>query len=454
MIKSKVFKLIIMFFVLQSVACAKSISGGIESAIRKSDLPKDAVVSVIFKEIGGSNICFEKNSKLQIAPASVQKITTMLPSLNVLGESFEFKTQLYKDKSGNYYLKLAADPNLTTKDLKGLIRSLEKYNVKSIKAFYIDDSVLDSVDWGEGWQWDDDLSPLMPKFGAYNLDKNLVTVNIYPTKTGAPADISTDVFYPTAFVNGVLTSDSTNISLSRKNHISPDVITAEGTVSVDTHIQVPINHPRRYFVLRLEEILRNLKISYYGDFNRRKVPKDAVLVGQVSHGVSGIYDDILKKSNNMAAETVFKVAGAKAFNETGSAALSIEMFKNFYLNARINTDAVNVVDGSGVSKNNLMSADFVTNVLILASKRSDFECFKSHMAKPGEGTLTDRMLYFQGNLLAKTGTLSNMSAIAGYLTVKSGKTYAFCIITSDSKSKAADKKAFEEYVLREAFEKL
>jgi len=76
------------------------------------------------------------------------------------------------------------------------------------------------------------------------------------------------------------------------------------------------------------------------------------------------------------------------------------------------------------------------------------------MASPGEGTLTDRMLYFKDNLKAKTGTLTNVSSIAGYLKAKSGKTYAFCIIVNDPKSKSADKKAFEEYVLREAFDSL
>ncbi len=81
----------------------------------------------------------------------------------------------------------------------------------------------------------------------------------------------------------------------------------------------------------------------------------------------------------------------------------------------------------------------------------DIQC---HMAVPGEGTLADRMLYFKNNLRAKTGTLTNISAIAGYLTAKSGKTYAFCIMVNDSKSKSADKKLFEEYILREAYEKL
>ena len=76
------------------------------------------------------------------------------------------------------------------------------------------------------------------------------------------------------------------------------------------------------------------------------------------------------------------------------------------------------------------------------------------MAVPGVGTLSNRMLYFKDKLFAKTGTLQNVSAIAGYLTAESGKTYAFCIIINDAKSTGFEKKAFEEYVLRTAYEAL
>ena len=54
--------------------------------------------------------------------------------------------------------------------------------------------------------------------------------------------------------------------------------------------------------------------------------------------------------------------------------------------------------------------------------------------------------YLKDKLYAKTGTLQNVSALAGYLTAESGKTYAFCIIVNDPKSKSFEKKAFEEYV--------
>lgn len=453
----KIFRLLVIFIVLigfMGIANAKPFNNPIESAIKKADISKSALISISLKEVSTGKKTFELNANTPMNPASILKVATLLPSLDTLGSDYEFKTQLYKNKDNNLFIKLGADPYLTTTDLKNMIRTLSDCKISLVKAFSIDDSILDSNEWGEGWQWDDDLNPLIPKFGSYNMDKNLLTVNILPTTEGAPADISTEVFYPTAFINNVITGSKTDVKLERKNYISPDVINADGTISGDIAIQIPINYPRRYFILRLEEILRNQKISYYGDFNRLKLPKNTEIVAEVKHPLSCAIDDILKRSNNMIAETVFKIAGGKYANETGSSTAAIDMFNDYYKKLGINTSNIKIVDGSGVSKNNLVTSDFMTDILVKTSKSKGFGEFKNAMAKPGEGTLTDRMLYFKDNLKAKTGTLTNISSITGYLTAKSGKNYAFCIIINDPKSKSADKKAFEEYLLREAYSKL
>lgn len=452
----RIFKLLSVFILalfLGGSVQANPFGNPLHVAIKKSDISNNALIAVSFKEVPSGKKVFEYYANTPMTPASIQKLITLLPSLDTLGKDYQFATQLYKNKDNNLYLKLGADPYLTSTDLKNLIKALPNYKIYSTKAFYIDDSILDTNEWGEGWQWDDDLNPLIPKFGAYNLDNNLLTINICPTTAGAPADISTEVFYPTAFINNVITSDKTNVKLERKNYISPDVINADGTISCDLAMRIPVNYPRRYFILRLEEILRAQKISYYGDFNRLKLPTNVTLISDVKHPLTNAIDDILKKSNNMIAETTFKVAGGKYIKGIGTNDASIEMLNAYYNKLGINTDNIKIVDGSGVSKNNLLTADFVTEVLLKTTQNKDLKDFKCYLAAPGEGTLTDRMLYFKDNLRAKTGTLTNISSIAGYLTAKSGKTYVFCIMINDPKSKPADKKSFEEYLLREAYGK-
>ena len=76
------------------------------------------------------------------------------------------------------------------------------------------------------------------------------------------------------------------------------------------------------------------------------------------------------------------------------------------------------------------------------------------LPRPGEGTLTHRMLPIKENLRAKTGTLSDISSIAGYLTSKSGKKYTFCIMTNDMKLSESDKKMLEDFIIREAYLRL
>ena len=90
----------------------------------------------------------------------------------------------------------------------------------------------------------------------------------------------------------------------------------------------------------------------------------------------------------------------------------------------------------------------MTDFLIVMTKQKFFDVYKNSMSSPGVGTLTNRMLYFGDNLKAKTGTLSNVSAIAGYMKTRQGKDVVFDIMINDPKSQSTDKKMLEELILR------
>ncbi len=183
-------------------------------------------------------------------------------------------------------------------------------------------------------------------------------------------------------------------------------------------------------MLRLGEILRDEKIGYYGKFPAATngSNKGGKPVSEVKHPVSS--DDILKKSSNIAAESLYKIAGSE------------DALKKFAAKNNLDISTIRVVDGSGVSKNNLVTADFMTEFLVKNAAVKDL------LPSAGEGTLQNRMLYFKDNIRAKTGTLSDVSAIAGYITARSGKTYAFDIMINDPKSPEADQKSLESNILQ------
>ncbi len=439
--------LLTLLFTTVSVS-AESLNKTINSlGINKSAL------SVSIKDVKNGESLFSLNDRTPRLPASTLKLITASAAYDVLGDDYEYKTEMYKSTNNDVYLKLSGDPSLSKSDLEAILETAKSKNIVP-KTFYIDDTAFDSVEWGEGWQWDDELNPLMPKFSVYNIDKNLLKIEAATTVQAAPAQLSVKPFYPMSFINQVKSDIKGNnqLSIKRNETIAPNMFEVSGSISRANYITIPALNQKLFFRLRLEEAISKKKFEYYGQFKSEKLPKENVYyVDGVSHKFVELLPSILKSSNNLIAETVFKTAGAKWANSQGTAENSLAMLDDYIQNIGLSANDVKIVDGSGVSKNNIMTTDFMTDFLIYKAKQENFEDFCNMLPTPGEGTLKNRMLYFKENLRAKTGTLSEASAIAGYLTTKRGRLVVFDIMINDANTSAADKKNVEEQILRNIY---
>ena len=134
-------------------------------------------------------------------------------------------------------------------------------------------------------------------------------------------------------------------------------------------------------------------MDYYGSFQQKKIPASNIYqVSEVKHPLEKAVKEILTNSNNFVAETVFKLAGAKFVKNTGSLANSQKMLNAYFAKLNMKSDNIKIVDGSGVSKNNIMTADFMSEFLAKKEVRNMLE---ENMPTAGEGTLKNRMLYFK-----------------------------------------------------------
>lgn len=444
----KKFALIIMAMFLfgLNVQAAKPVKSDFMSVIKDSGVDT-ASIAVSIKSADGGKAVYSLNDKMLMNPASVQKVITTPAMVETLGEDYKFSTEIYSRGEDSFLIKLGADPYLTSTDL----RKLANYIKLDTKKVYIDDSVLDNKTWGEGWQWDDDMNPLMPRFGSYNLDKNLIKLTIMPPEGNAPAVIINPSRYPLVFFNNIKAGDKTDVQVYRDNAVSANTIMLSGTVARPTTVFIPANNLKRYFDVQLTRTLENKKVYLKDAFVSDKQSSSDKYLDKVTHDMDSAVNDIFKNSNNMVTETLFKLAGKKYCNlETGTDASGIKMFNDYCLRNKLDNSRIRITDASGVSKNNLVSADFVTDVLYVNKDNKIME----KLPAPGEGTLTHRMLTIKDNLRAKTGTLSDISSIAGYLTSKSGKKYVFCIMINDMKLSSADKKMLEDFLIREAYLRL
>lgn len=439
--------LVSLIFTITS-AYAESINRTLNSL----GVDKDTV-SVSIKNIENGNVLFQLNEKTQRTPASTLKVITTAAAVDTLGEDYKFSTKLYKSTNNDLYIKLSGDPLLTSDDLGLLIDGAVAKNIIP-KNIYIDDSILDNVEWGKDWLEEDELSSYIPKFSAYNINNNLLKIEISPASNLVPANIKIKPFYPISLMNLVETDIhmQNSVKVEKADSAIPNMLKISGVVSKVCNITIPVSNPKMNFILRLEEVIRNKKFEYFNPVQMAKLPKDNVyLVAQVDHSIDLIVDSILKNSSNLASETLFKVAGAVWANSTGTFENSMGMLYAYLKKFDIDDKNLQVVDASGVSSNNLVTADFMTDFLVMKSKSDNFEDYKLLFPAPGTGTLKNRMLYFKDNLRAKTGTLTGSSALAGYIVSRRGKVYAFDIMISDPETSSADKKNIEEQILRNVY---
>ena len=435
--------LLVFAMTLNAGFCA-NLKSEINNVITNSGINRGGI-SVSVKNAQTGKVVYELNPKMPVSPASTQKIITSTPAFITLGEDYKFSTKLYKNDKNEYLLVLGADPYLRTSELDKIVRCISKEPA----CINIDSSIIDNNDWGEGWQWDDDLNPLMPKFSAYNIDRNIMQIVIAPSMNGYPPEVIKEVNYPLTFINNMITSKETKYKIKRQNHISPDILVLEGTIRPDKSeiVKIPINNPKKYFTMRLSDCIINHGISSSGIYNEVKLNKNYQLITLLSHDISDAKTDIYKNSNNFVCETTFKIAGGKYTSKTGSFENGMIMFNDFCKKHNIDTSDIKLTDASGVSKNNLVTTDFMTSFLL---KTRGF--LEKNLPTAGEGTLTNRMLYLKGFVYAKTGTLNNISAMAGYISTLKRQKYVFSIIINDRCSNG-DKKMLEEYILRTIYSK-
>ena len=418
-----------------------------DSVIKYSSLDKTSTIAVSVKDAKSGNVVYEYNEHKLLHPASTLKLFSTVPAVEALGQDYSFKTQLFVDKSNNIYIKLGADPLLTSIDLKYLVRNLRTQNLKTVNNIYIDDSIIDNVEWGTGWMWDDEVNPLMPKFSAYNLDDNLLKINVSKTESGV-SKIQSGSTYPIAIINKVCVSTISKVAVNRYNWYSPDIIELKGTVNTPVEISVPISNMRRYFTYKLTELLNNDNIKYNSEnFVSAIVPSDARLLGEVSHSVKDVVPLVLKNSNNRASETLCKVASAKLYKSTGTNELQTKLIKDFYAINYDNKNQVIIADASGASRNNLISADWMTSSLNKLYSSNSFDYLQNNMAQAGDGTLASRLVDLRGNVWLKTGTLSNISAITGYVKAKNNKMYSVAILIQNYGASKNEAKQIEDNII-------
>ncbi len=441
--------------IFRAILSVAAIFGGLNAfansqlatTVNSSPLETSSVVAVSVKEADTGKVLYQHNERKLLHPASTLKIFTTIPAMEELGDEYEFTTTFYT-ANNNLYVKAGADPFLTSSELKNAIKSIKGKGYHSFNKVYFDGSIIDNAEWGIGWMWDDTTNKRMQKFSAYNVDNNLVNIEVAKGENGV---VTAKSNVPLPVINSISAGDKDDIFAVRNDWISPEVILVAGSIKSPVKtVQVPLNNLKRYYQQTIMKSIKNAKITLQQPIClEEKVPENAKVLLEIKNPVTPAYEKIFKNSDNLCAETVAKIAGGQKSGETGSFSNQTKMFYDYWQANGVDTKGIVIADASGVSRNNLVTVDFMTNALdkIYVNKQEQF--IKDTFAQPGEGTFSNRLLNYRGYVFLKSGTLANISGLAGYVKADNGKTYSVAILIQNFTYPENQVKIFENRLIEE-----
>jgi D-alanyl-D-alanine carboxypeptidase/D-alanyl-D-alanine-endopeptidase (penicillin-binding protein 4) len=415
----------------------------------------DSQANILVKDATTGEVVYDHNGNQRAIPASNNKIATVAGAFEVLGADYTFATEVLGDRpvdgvvDGDLYLRGSGDPSMLIEDYQKLAADLADAGVSTVNGDLVaDDTAFDDAGHGDEWAWGDlqyaDAMEISALTVASTTEDRLAgTVRVFVDPGAAEGDDAKITLSPAndyvEIVNEATTGaagSGDEISINRDEH--SNTITVTGTLGTDagqTYGTRSVIEPTDLVASIFEDALEDNGITLNGDVvSGEETPQGPeTLASHASAPLADLAADLMKPSNNSYAEAFFKAVGnattGEGTFEAGQQGVyaAIEKYG-------VNTDPIRQVDGSGMSRWDEVTPDMVTDLLIGAKEASWYDAwYASFPVACADGTLASRMCdtAAEGNVHAKSGTLTSVSALSGYVTDADGRELVFSVLFND-----------------------
>ena len=432
------------------------------------------------------------NQDKLFTPASNEKLFTTAAVFALIGPSYRFKTTVESAGTFDKYGRLDSDlvlvgrgdPNLSGRTLPYNLRTerkappiqvlqdladqLVQKGLKFVDGDVVaDDSYYVFERYGEGWSQDDLVWEWGAPVSALTINDNVIFVNILPADHAGERAFLNVTPFPEYYriENRVLTTPQG--TGPRKIYINREPgsnqLTIWGNIPQDdpgAGEALAIDDPAEFAAKLFRELLEQRGVVVYGRPRThhtelaslqtfsvtamasggggnevpRMNPAPLVLASYQSQPVLEDLRVINKVSQNLHAELMLRLLG-KEKGTSGSIQGGLEVLRSFLISAGLDPEDFAFYDGSGLSREDLVTPGALVQLLVYAHKQSWGELFEDTLPVAGvDGSLADRFKNtpLQGVVRGKTGTLTHVNSLSGYATTKSGDHVAFCIVGNNN----------------------
>jgi D-alanyl-D-alanine carboxypeptidase/D-alanyl-D-alanine-endopeptidase (penicillin-binding protein 4) len=416
---------------------------------------------VLIQSLETGEYLYKRNEDKLSIPASDLKLFTTAAGLIALGSEYKFKTNLYMNGyidgsilKGDIVIQGRGDPTISERFYNGdMLKvyndwadSLLNIGIDEITGNIVgDDNAFDDVGLGAGWAWDYESNWFAAPSSAISFNDNCVDIVVTVNKKSHQPEVSVapDTKYVIILNKAITVPRDSSTSIQTFREPGTNVITVFGTIrdnsdSVKTFVTV--NNPTQYAMVVLKDILKRKGIIIDGypiDVNDMTNSPDyskmKPLFTQYSPPLKEIIKVTNKQSQNLYAEQLLKTMGLE-IKGYGTVANGISVENRIFRDMGINPESMNIVDGSGLSRLDLVTPRQIVALLSFMYKSRHFIPYFNSLPIAGvDGTLGDRMQNSraQGKIRAKPGFLEGIRNLSGYAFTGDNEPIAFSIIVNN-----------------------
>ncbi len=465
----------------QETQALQRLQQGIENDLSESRFA-NAFIGIEVKSVKTGESLFHLNEGKNFLPASNLKLVTTAAALGTLGPDFRYSTQLVTDGKihrgvlkGNLIIRGSGDPTLGSPSMfpekdpssafEAWADTLEKLGIEKIDGSIVADAGYFTDDiYPDGWAVED--MPFYFATGSSGLAfaDNSVSVSVTPgLHSGAKAIF--EVTPETEFLtvdNTAITKDpkvstksmgkdsslatvflpSNTIKVSRAQ--GENAISIVGTIdrgATGVHEQLSVENPALYTATAFREMLEYRGFTITGGTmaateldEKIDYSRDQPLLQYTSPPMSDIIRVVNKKSQNFYSEQIIRTIGKEMLGK-GNWESGVIAVKKYLSSLGLDADHFTLYDGSGLSRMDLVSpSDIVGLLRAMQRQQKLFPAFDSSLPVMGiDGTLSERLRQSgaAGNVHAKTGFLTGIRCLSGYLKTRDDELLAFSIMVNN-----------------------
>ncbi len=399
---------------------------------------------------------FSQNPDTPMIPASNGKLAISAAGLAMFGPAHTFKTYLVRDGDDLWIIGTGdpgcGDPKIAewrgetvTTMFDAWADAMKRRGLTKVKGNLIYwDGAFDRELTYTGWKPDFLVDWYGAPVSGLNFNDNCIDIKAFPGADGQPARLEVVPANDLAVItNKTVTNGEGTPAIDRA--ASAPQFTITGGVSKETKLESkPVTDPGAFFADAFRVHMKSRGISIDGETRRAEAlpfspagPMFDRIIATHETSMSDVLKRINKNSQNMFAEAMSKALGRewmfrRGQSVPGSWKLGEAATKEFLWANRINAGSYVAADGSGLDRTNQVTARLITDLLVTMHHRRDGKLWRESLAVAGvDGTIGKRMADMEGRVMAKTGYISGVRSLSGYVHTKNGKWLAFSFIYNE-----------------------